>query len=68
MRYQVGATTITGAPFLDAILLGIILGVFAQGIISVLGGRLPGPGLLIAGVAGGLIGAVVFLFRSGLTV
>ena len=68
MRYQIGATTITGAPLLDAILLGILLGVFAQGTISALGGKMPGPGLIIAGVAGGLIGAVVFLFKSGLNI
>lgn len=67
MRYQIGAPSITGAPFLDAILLGIVLGVLAQGVITALSGKMPGPGMLIAGAAGGLIGCIIFLFKSGLS-
>lgn len=68
MRYQVGNFSLTGAPFLDTILLGILIGAAAQGIISALGGKMPGPGMVFAGVAGGLIGVAVYLFQSALNV
>ena len=65
MRYSIGGG-FTGSEFLDFLIAGIILGAVAQGVISALGGKMPGPGMIIAGVAGGIVAVIIFVFKSGM--
>ena len=56
----------TGVLLLDYIIFGALAGVVLQGVATALAGRIPGPGLLIAALVGGVFGVVGFIFITGL--
>ena len=66
MRYTIGGS-VTGSEFLDFLVAGVVLAAVAQGAISVLGGKIPGPGLVFAGVGGAIVATILFVFKSGLS-
>lgn len=65
MRYTLGGG-FTGSEFLDFLIAGILLGAAAQAVASVLGGKVPGPGLIFAGMGGGIVATILFVFKSGM--
>ncbi|MEM1298466.1 MAG: hypothetical protein AAGH68_04235 [Pseudomonadota bacterium] len=65
MRYTLGGS-FTGSAFLDFLIAGVLIGMAAQSAASVLSGKIPGPGLIFAGIGGGVVATIVFVFKSGM--
>ena len=66
MRMTVGSGGFTGIAILDFILLGAAVGAGVQILVSLLGGRVPGNGVIMAAGAGAILGAMFHIFRSGI--
>ena len=58
---------LTGTPFFDTLILGAGAGLAAHIAAFILQGRLPGEGFLAWVLAGGVFGALFYVFQSGLS-
>lgn len=65
MRYSLNSG-LTGSPLLDFILMGVAFGAGAHALMSILGGKIPGPGMIPAAIAGGIVASILFVFKSGM--
>ena len=66
MRMTAGSSGLTGFPLVDFLLLGALAGAGVQILVSLLGGKVPGNGVLLAAGGGALLGVMFYIFRGGI--
>lgn len=65
MRHSLNSG-LTGSEILDFIVVGMALAAAARGVMSVLSGRMPGPGMIPAALGGAIVAAILFVFKDGM--